>query len=597
MSTNPQLIIDNKYHTQFKLSSSQTHDCYRVKDESKKNCFLKLYRLHLLSDMDFSASGELQEIEILKQLSHLAIIKYYDSGETVVGNQKCAYLVTEYISGESLAAHLIRKHKVSSYDAISYAIQCLEALSYLHNLPDPIIHNNLNLEHLIIDSSSSVPRIKLSGFRFARFLSQSRDSIPYNLLNPYFVPNENFNKLFSVQSDIFAVGSILYNLIYGIPPWYMDTERMDSTQKLNSIKKIRTRPLKIISNILGDADDSESLLRIMNKALHHDPAIRYSSVSDFIKDLKHELAYPGMKSSDDIVISDEEPSQMFDTISGGTKGFAAISGMDELKDILTNDVINIFKDPEGAQEYGLSIPNGMLLFGPPGCGKTYIAEKLAEEVEFNYYFIKASDLASPYIFDTQRKTGELFKEAIENKPSIICFDEFDSYAFKKDATENASMVGAVNEILSQLNNCGKKGVFVIATTNYPERIEESILRKGRMDLIVYVSPPDFYARKGMFGLYLKNKPVDFSIDTDELAKMTDRYVASDIEFIVISAARDAYRDHARITQGTILNIIKNTNPSVSEVDLERYVSLKDRFDGQRKREKPKIIGFRQNRDK
>lgn len=596
MCPQPQLSIDNKYFTQFKLSSSKAIDCYRVKDADKQNYFLKLYRLEHLSKADFAANNQVLEIEILKQLSHSAIVRYHDSGKTEIEGKSCAYLVTEYISGESLADLLRRKTKVSTYDTIIYAIQCLEALAYLQDLPEPIIHNALNPEHLIVDSLSLSPRIKVAGFRYARYLSQPRESYQNQLLNPYFIPDEGFDGAFSAKSDFFAVGGIIYNLIYGIPPWYVDSVNLETRQKRDLIKQARSKPLQIISSILGDLDTTESLMKIMDKALQTDPFKRYSSAIEFIQELRQELSNPSQTRVDASYSATQAAASMFDTVDASLSGFAAIAGMDELKDILTHDVINIFRDPEGAQEYGLSIPNGMLLFGPPGCGKTYIAEKLAEEVDFRFYFIKASDLASPYIFDTQRKTGELFKEALQNKPSIICFDEFDSYAFKKSTTENASMVGAVNEILSQLNNCGKKGVFVIATTNYPELIEESILRKGRMDLIIYVSPPDLSARKGLFELYLQNKPVDFSIDCDELARKTDRFVASDIEFIVTSAAREAYRNKLRITQASILNLIAQTSPSVSPEDLEKYARLKDRFDRQSKEQKPKTIGFRQSED-
>ncbi|HQF82280.1 MAG TPA: ATP-binding protein, partial [Candidatus Syntrophosphaera thermopropionivorans] len=255
------------------------------------------------------------------------------------------------------------------------------------------------------------------------------------------------------------------------------------------------------------------------------------------------------------------------------------------------------KDPEGAKEYGLTIPNGMLLFGPPGCGKTYISEKLAEEVNFNYYFIKSSDLVSPYAFETQKKIGKLFDDAYKNKPSIICFDEFDSYAFRKDISDNAIMTGVVNEILTQLNNCGKRGVFVIATTNNPELIEKSILRKGRMDLLIYVPPPDYEARKELFKLYLKDKPKDFNINYDELANLTDKYVASDIEFIAIDAAREAYKFKTNITQKILINIIGRTRSSLSDEDNKKYDFYKDFFNGSTiNTNYRKPIGFRINKD-
>jgi transitional endoplasmic reticulum ATPase len=588
-----QLCFDDKYYAQFLLTSSCVIDTYRVKNDDKKNYFLKLYKLPRLLSKDFTKDGEIREIEILKKLEHPNVISYHDSGEAVVNGLQCAYLVTEYISGESLSDHLRRKLRIDSTDAISCAIQVLEGLSYLHSLEDPIVHNSINLEHLIIDGGTHPPKITVAGFRFARDLSQSSHTIDFDSLNPYYLPDEGFNKVFSKQSDIFSVGAAIYNLCYGIPPWFVDMSQHAMKNSRDAIIKARSKPLKTVSTILDDVNISESLLQIMMKALNRNLGERYANAEDFLAVLRKEsqdfLRFNSIKMS---YLEDE--SKIAESSKDGIRGFEAIAGMEELKDILNNDVINIFKDPEGAQSYGLTIPNGMLLFGPPGCGKTFIAEKLAEEVEFNYYFVKASDLASPYIFDTQRKTGELFSEAYKNSPSVICFDEFDSYAFKKEQTDNASMVGVVNELLSQLNNCGKKGVFVIATTNYPERIEQSILRRGRMDLVIYVSPPDESARKGLFEIYLKNKPIDFSIEYAELAEKTIGYVASDIEFIVQNAAREAYRDKKRITQELLLKMIAKTSPSVSDDDFKKYEYLRKQYDRSEHRGSKDVmkVGFR-----
>ena len=152
----------------------------------------------------------------------------------------------------------------------------------------------------------------------------------------------------------------------------------------------------------------------------------------------------------------------------------------------------------------------------------------------------------------------------------------------------------MNELLSQLNNCGKKGVFVIATTNYPERIEQSIMRRGRMDLVIYVSPPDESARKGLFEIYLKNKPIDFSIEYAELAEKTIGYVASDIEFIVQNAAREAYRDRKRITQELLLKMIAKTLPSVTDDDFKKYEYLRKQYDRSEHKGSKNIkkVGFR-----
>jgi transitional endoplasmic reticulum ATPase len=594
----PQLTIDDKYKAHFLLNKSSNCASYRVKDVNSKNYFLKLFELGKLSEFDFTAEGKVLEIEILKNIDHPNITKYYDCGETVVDSKKMAYLVTEYISGETLSDHIHRTLKIDAYDAIQYAIQILKGLEYLHELTRPITHNAINTDNIILDVSGNITTAKIIGFGHARYLNQPRDSFYYDDLNPFFVANECFNKVYSAQSDIFSVGALIYNAIYGMPPWYINLPQSDGQVDLSYIKKARIQPLKLVSSLSDQDSVSSSLLNIIDKSLSRDLSIRYKNAADFIQDLTQELenvsAIPELSNTHKL----ETKPVMFSTIKDSKGGFSAIAGMAELKDILTNDVISVFHDAEGAEKYGLTIPNGMLLYGPPGCGKTYIAERLAEEIEFNYYFVQTSDLASIYIHGSQEKIGSLFKDAFAKKPSIICFDEFDSFSPRRDGINNTSMSGEVNEFLSQLNNCGKAGVFVIATTNRPDLIDPALLRKGRMDLIIYVSPPDFDARVGLFELYLQGKPVDFGIDCDELANKTDKYVASDIEFIVTEAARRAYKTKTRISQELILQVLSNTNPSVSEDDLEFYLNQKLLFEKSKsKKNIKKTLGFRQSEDK
>lgn len=594
----PQLAIDDKYKTHFLLSNSNKCASYRVKDHNSKNYFLKLFELGQLTEFDFTEDGRVLEIEILKNVDHPNITKYFDCGETVIENRIKPYLVTEYISGETLSDCIHRTLKIDTYDAIQFAIQILQGLKYLHELSEPITHNAISPDNVILDVSGNITNAKIIGFGHARYLHQPRECYFYADLNPFFIANECFNKVYSIQSDIFSVGALIYNAIYGMPPWYINLPPNDGQVDLSYIKKARIQPLKLVNSLSDQDSFSSSLLNIIDKSLSRDLTVRYKNVNDFIQDLTHELENVGAVPE---VLNDQKLATkpiVFKTIKDSKGGFSAIAGMTELKEILTNDVISVFNDKEGAEKYGLSIPNGMLLYGPPGCGKTYIAEKLAEEIEFNYYFVQTSDLASVYIHGSQEKIGSLFKDAFAKKPSIICFDEFDSFSPRRDGINNASMSGEVNEFLSQLNNCGKAGVFVIATTNRPDLIDPALLRKGRMDLIIYVSPPDFDARIGLFELYLQGKPVDFGIDYDELANKTDKYVASDIEFIVIEAARRAYKTKTRISQELLLQVLSNTNPSVSEDDLVLYLNQRLLFEkSNRKSNSKKTLGFRQSEDK
>ena len=273
------------------------------------------------------------------------------------------------------------------------------------------------------------------------------------------------------------------------------------------------------------------------------------------------------------------------------EGFSAVAGMDEIKQRLQEDVIDILADREGAKAYGIDIPNGMLLYGPPGCGKTFIAEKFAEQAAYNYHYVKSSDLASTYLHGAQEKIAALFDDARQKAPTILCFDEFDALVPRRDDVNNAGHSAEVNEFLSQLNNCGSDGVFVIATTNRPDKIDSAILRTGRIDYLVYVPIPDEKVRLAMFYLALKNKPISTDIDYNYLSDKTQGYLTSDISAIVNEAARIAFRQKNVISMQMLKDVLEKRVPSLSKDTVEEYERLRKKFENQKTEKERKRIGF------
>lgn len=276
------------------------------------------------------------------------------------------------------------------------------------------------------------------------------------------------------------------------------------------------------------------------------------------------------------------------------EGFSAVAGMDEIKKRLQEDVIDILADREGAKAYGIDIPNGMLLYGPPGCGKTFIAEKFAEQAAYNYHYVKSSDLASTYLHGAQEKIAALFDEARKNAPTILCFDEFDALVPSRDDVNNAGHSAEVNEFLSQLNNCGRDGVFVIASTNRPDKIDSAVLRTGRIDYLVYVPIPDEKVRQAMFCLALKSKPIATDIDYKYLSDKTKGYLTSDISAIVNETARMAFRQKTVISMQMLKDVLETRVPSLSKDAVEEYERLREKFENQRTEKERRRIGFIQN---
>ncbi|HIF61181.1 MAG TPA: ATP-binding protein [Rhodospirillales bacterium] len=204
-----------------------------------------------------------------------------------------------------------------------------------------------------------------------------------------------------------------------------------------------------------------------------------------------------------------------------------------------------------------------------------MAERFSEEVGFNFLQLKPSDLKSKWVNDTELKIAAIFKSAVDNAPSIIFIDEFDAVVPSRGGDLHEMNASAVNELLTHMSNCSERGVFVIAASNRPEKIDPAILRTGRIDRIVYLPPPDYEARALMFELYLEKRPVDLGVDYKLLAMLTVNYVSSDIKFIVDEASRTALKSRARITQATLETVIAETRPSVNSAEIERYELLKE----------------------
>jgi len=281
------------------------------------------------------------------------------------------------------------------------------------------------------------------------------------------------------------------------------------------------------------------------------------------------------------------------------RGFGDVAGMDELKSRLRRDFISILKHKELARAYGITPPNGLLLYGAPGCGKTFIARKVAEESGLNFSLVKPSDLGSTFIHGTQTMIADLFRQAETQAPTVLCLDEVDAMIPRRSGDGRmANSAGEVNEFLTQMNNCAERGIYVIGMTNRPDRIDPAMLRKGRFDELVYIPMPDRAARRELLALELERRP---TVDTnlDRLAELTERYTAGDIAYIVKEASRekferclaDSLTEPDPLDQQTLERVIARTRPSVSPDDLRDYEKMHTRLSQRDERTQRRCIGY------
>jgi transitional endoplasmic reticulum ATPase len=580
--------IKEKYKVTFFLKKGSYAETYRVKDQEGNTKLLKLFAYSKLDRTQFNDNDAVLEIEILKQIKHPNLVKFCDDGELLLEQQKYAFVILDFISGETLADKMKRDQTFNPYQAKDIISGVLNGLNYLHNLKNPVIHNDITNLNIMTDLSGKVEIPKIIDFGYARYLRQSNKDFLKDGLNPFYQANENFNKVFSVQSDVFSVGALYYHLLFGLPPWFVEISKYKSDKiKLeDAVLEERNKPLKFDES---DIKIDQQTVNIISKALQPNAENRFKNVKEFIQAINGELEIKQVSNSN------ESTKPKLKNIKKG-QGFKAIAGMQELKDTIQLDVIDALNDKEKYAEYGLTIPNGMLLYGPPGCGKTFFAERMAEEIGFNFYQIKPSDIQSKFVNQSQENIKNLFDKAREDAPSIIFIDELDALVPNRDnSSVNHMNTSAVNEFLAQMNNCGDDGVFIIGATNRPNSIDPAILRAGRLDKVIYLPPPDFEARELMFKLYLEKRPREIGLDYSTLAKSTENYVSSDIKFLCDEASRKALKMKSRISKEILIETIEQNRPSISLKELNSYKSIKAKMEGltDNTNQRP-TIGFKNN---
>lgn len=577
----------NSYTVAFPHKQGSYAETYRVKDISGKTRFLKLINYSKLNHNQIDENGRVIEVEIAKQLHHHNLCQFVDSGNMIMNGSQYAWFVTEFVSGETLSQRIIRDDDISVYEIKTIAKAVLSALSFLHSLPVPIIHNEVTIQNVLLNLVGDLDDLKLIDFGYARFLNQSPSKPNLDELNPFYLAPERFSGVCSVQSDLYSVGAMMYYLLYGKLPWFIDTSRINGQDVVDYILAERDKELELPKEDKYELDDQ--LLNVIAKALSYDAEDRFQTADEFIKAIDGEVKVSHQSTKRKMLSQQPNRTTSPTPTKKKGEGFAAVAGMEDLKQQMREEVIEPLHNPEEYHRYGVTIPNGMLLYGPPGCGKTFFAKHFAEEVGFNFMCITPATLKSRFVNATQENIAKMFKEAEENAPTVVFIDEMNELVPNRDSGDVHEMSkSAVNEMLAQMDRTGEKGVFIVGATNYPNMIDPAILRAGRLDKKYYIGVPDTEARMALFKLYLEKRPYDFGLDYLQLADMTKDYVSADIQLIVNDASRCALRKHCKITMDILKTVISNVRPSLSTNELQKYERIRTMMNGDEER---KSIGF------
>lgn len=257
------------------------------------------------------------------------------------------------------------------------------------------------------------------------------------------------------------------------------------------------------------------------------------------------------------------------------RGLEAIAGMAALKNTLLRDVILPFLNWEAYEKYGVSPSNGILFFGPPGCGKTFIAKKLAEAMQAELIEMSEGTVGSPYIHATSNNIVQAFRKAEQLAPCVVFVDEISGLMPRRDGLGSHQQYreAEINEFLMHMEGSVKKKVLVIGATNFPERIDPAILRSGRMDKRIFIPPPDAEARCELFQLMLEERPAEMDVDYNVLAQLTEGLISSDVKLIVNSASLKALQDNTLISMKLLQEESLRFKPSLNAYDLKRYIEF------------------------
>jgi len=255
-----------------------------------------------------------------------------------------------------------------------------------------------------------------------------------------------------------------------------------------------------------------------------------------------------------------------------------IGGLENVKQQLREAVEWPIRHPEYFEEMGIEPPKGILLYGPPGCGKTLLAKAVATESEANFIAVKGPEVLSKWVGESERAIREIFRKARQAAPCIIFFDEIDAIVPVRGTRFDSGVTDRiVNQLLTELDGIVLlKGVVVLAATNRPDILDPALLRPGRFDRIIYVPPPDYNARLEIFKVHTRRMPLADDVSLEELAKITEGYTGADIAAVCREAAMNALREAGKPTKVSMRHFeaaMKRVPPSLTKSEIKTYEEM------------------------
>ena len=251
--------------------------------------------------------------------------------------------------------------------------------------------------------------------------------------------------------------------------------------------------------------------------------------------------------------------------------FSDVGGMERIKEEISMKIIQPLKNPDLYKAFGKKIGGGILLYGPPGCGKTFVAKATAGEIDAKFINIGLHDILDMWIGNSEKNLHDMFELARHNTPCVLFFDEVDAMGASRNDLKQSAMRHVINQFLAEMDGVenDNEGVLILAATNAPWSIDPAFRRPGRFDRIIFVEPPDEAAREEILKSHLKDRPVA-DIDTHKVAAAAVDYSGADLKAAIDIAVEDKLRESMSkgtlqpITTKDLLKAVKQHRPTTLE---------------------------------
>ena len=252
-----------------------------------------------------------------------------------------------------------------------------------------------------------------------------------------------------------------------------------------------------------------------------------------------------------------------------------VGGLDDVKKSLTDNLILAMNDPTKFTKMGIKPPKGALIYGPPGCGKTLLGRAMATETGANMILVRGPEILSKWVGESEKAVREIFRKAKASSPCVVIFDELDSIA-KSKSGEGGVSENILSQLLTEIEDGISSRVVVLGITNRPDIMDNSLLRTGRLDLVLYVAPPDEKGRLEIIKILTKKMPLSSDVKLQEIAVATQNYTGADLAALCRESAVSAMRNNAqKITSQDFADSLKVIRPSITKEVDQWYNSIKE----------------------